>query len=68
VEGTELTLTHSRLANEETRRSHEQGWDGALDKLQRHFPASSRGGLHDPADRGHGDETRLSETKQGERR
>jgi uncharacterized protein YndB with AHSA1/START domain len=36
AEGTELTLTHSRLHDEETRRSHEQGWTGALDKLVRH--------------------------------
>ena len=35
--GTELTLTHSALFSEETRRSHEQGWGGALDKLERHF-------------------------------
>ena len=38
-EGTELTLTHSRLHDEETRRSHEQGWNGALDKLEQHFSA-----------------------------
>jgi uncharacterized protein YndB with AHSA1/START domain len=37
AEGTELTLTHSRLHDEETRRSHEQGWTGALDKLERRF-------------------------------
>jgi uncharacterized protein YndB with AHSA1/START domain len=37
--GTELTLTHSALFSEETRRSHEQGWSGALDKLVRHFQA-----------------------------
>jgi uncharacterized protein YndB with AHSA1/START domain len=37
VEGTELTFTHSRLHDEETRLSHEQGWNGALDKLERHF-------------------------------
>jgi uncharacterized protein YndB with AHSA1/START domain len=37
AEGTELTFTHSRLQNEETRRSHEVGWTGALDKLERHF-------------------------------
>jgi uncharacterized protein YndB with AHSA1/START domain len=37
TEGTELTFTHSRLHDEETRRSHEQGWNGALDKLQKHF-------------------------------
>jgi uncharacterized protein YndB with AHSA1/START domain len=37
AEGTELTFTHSRLHDEDTRRSHEEGWMGALDKLQRHF-------------------------------
>lgn len=37
--GTELTLTHSALASAQTRRSHEQGWSGALDKLVRHFQA-----------------------------
>ncbi len=37
AEGTELTFTHSRLRDENTRRSHEEGWNGALDKLQRHF-------------------------------
>ena len=36
AEGTELTLTHSRLRDEESRRGHEQGWAGALDKLVRH--------------------------------
>ena len=41
AEGTELTFTHSRLANEETRRSHEEGWNGALDKLECHFLAIS---------------------------
>jgi uncharacterized protein YndB with AHSA1/START domain len=39
-DGTELTFTHSRLRDEETRRSHEEGWNGALDKLERHFLAS----------------------------
>ena len=38
--GTELTLTHSRLHDEDTRRSHEQGWNGALDKLERHLNAN----------------------------
>jgi uncharacterized protein YndB with AHSA1/START domain len=37
--GTELTLTHSALFSEETRRSHEEGWSGALDKLVQHFQA-----------------------------
>lgn len=43
AEGTELTLTHARLHDEETRRSHEQGWNGALDKLERHFSESAEG-------------------------
>ena len=37
AEGTELTFTHSLLANEETRGTHLQGWTGALDKLERKF-------------------------------
>jgi uncharacterized protein YndB with AHSA1/START domain len=49
AEGTELTFTHSRLHDEETRRSHEEGWNGALDKLERHFLASSNGDRHDQA-------------------
>jgi uncharacterized protein YndB with AHSA1/START domain len=48
AEGTELTFTHSRLHDEETSRSHEAGWSGALDKLERHFLAL-KGDLHDPA-------------------
>ena len=40
AEGTELTFTHSRLHDEESRRSHEQGWNGALDKLERRFLAT----------------------------
>lgn len=47
--GTELTFTHSRLHDEETRRSHEEGWNGALDKLERHFLASEKGDRHDQA-------------------
>jgi uncharacterized protein YndB with AHSA1/START domain len=39
AEGTELTFTHSRLASEETRASHEGGWTGALDKLVANFEA-----------------------------
>jgi uncharacterized protein YndB with AHSA1/START domain len=34
--GTELTFTHARLRNEASRASHEDGWNGALDKLVRH--------------------------------
>ena len=39
AEGTELTFTHSRLHNEESRRGHEKGWTGALDKLERNYLA-----------------------------
>ena len=42
AEGTELTFTHSRLRDEDSRRSHEEGWNGALDKLQRHFSVTDR--------------------------
>jgi uncharacterized protein YndB with AHSA1/START domain len=36
-EGTEITFTHSRLHDDETRRSHEEGWTGALHKLEARF-------------------------------
>ena len=42
AKGTELTLIHSRLHDEESRRSHEEGWTGAIDKLERHFLAVER--------------------------
>jgi uncharacterized protein YndB with AHSA1/START domain len=35
--GTELTFTHSRLHDDSTRRSHEEGWAGSLGKLEAHF-------------------------------
>jgi uncharacterized protein YndB with AHSA1/START domain len=35
--GSELTFTHSRLQTETSRDSHAWGWNGALDKLERHF-------------------------------
>ena len=38
--GTELTLVHSLLSNEGSARSHEGGWDGALQKLIRRFPTT----------------------------
>jgi len=44
--GTELVLTHSRLHDAESRRSHEAGWNGALDKLERHLLGSSEGDRH----------------------
>jgi uncharacterized protein YndB with AHSA1/START domain len=40
-EGTGLTFVHSRLHDEETRRSHEAGWTGSLDKLEAHFAAGT---------------------------
>ena len=42
-EGTELTVTHSGLPSEASRISHEEGWSGALDKLERHFLTLSEG-------------------------
>jgi len=38
--GTELTLVHSLLSNEDSARAHEGGWDGALQKLIRRFPTT----------------------------
>jgi uncharacterized protein YndB with AHSA1/START domain len=43
ADGTELTFTHSRLHDEASARSHEAGWTGALDKLERHFIVLKRG-------------------------
>jgi uncharacterized protein YndB with AHSA1/START domain len=43
-EGTELTFTHAALFSEETRGSHEVGWNGALDKLVRHYLQAQEGG------------------------
>lgn len=40
-QGTELTFTHALLASEETRASHEHGWTGALDKLERLFAGAA---------------------------
>jgi uncharacterized protein YndB with AHSA1/START domain len=45
-DGTQLTLTHSRLTDEASRQSHEEGWSGALDKLERHFLAATEGNRH----------------------
>jgi uncharacterized protein YndB with AHSA1/START domain len=41
-EGTELTLTHSQLNDEETRLGHEAGWIGSLDKLEEYCAAGTR--------------------------
>jgi uncharacterized protein YndB with AHSA1/START domain len=45
ADGTELTVIHSGLHDDETRRGHEQGWTGALDKLERHFLVIERSPL-----------------------
>jgi uncharacterized protein YndB with AHSA1/START domain len=47
--GTELTLIHTQLHSDAAARSHEQGWSGSLDKLERHFQARSEGAGHDNA-------------------
>ena len=36
-EGTELHLTHEKLPNEASRDDHEQGWNSALDKLDKYL-------------------------------
>jgi uncharacterized protein YndB with AHSA1/START domain len=38
-DGTELTFVHSQLHDEEMSRSHEEGWAGALDKLEAYLAA-----------------------------
>jgi uncharacterized protein YndB with AHSA1/START domain len=35
--GTELSLTHEQLPNEESRDGHTRGWNSALDKLEKLF-------------------------------
>jgi uncharacterized protein YndB with AHSA1/START domain len=45
-EGTELTFVHSQLHDEETRRGHEKGWTGALDKLQALWAHENNGKSH----------------------
>jgi uncharacterized protein YndB with AHSA1/START domain len=45
-EGTELTLTHAQLQTDATAESHTAGWNGALDKLERHFKQQAEGGAN----------------------
>jgi uncharacterized protein YndB with AHSA1/START domain len=45
-EGTELTLTHTGFQDDDAAKGHEWGWNGALDKLEKHF---NQGGTHDHA-------------------
>ena len=35
--GTELVFTHAQLSSKESRKGHTEGWNGALDKLEKHF-------------------------------
>jgi uncharacterized protein YndB with AHSA1/START domain len=42
AEGVELTFTHSGLADEQSAAAHEEGWTGALDKLERYFLDGSK--------------------------
>jgi uncharacterized protein YndB with AHSA1/START domain len=37
--GTEITFTHAQLRTEASRSSHERGWSGSLDKLERRYSA-----------------------------
>lgn len=41
--GTELTLTHDKLPDDEIGRNHQQGWAGVVDNLQADLSASGRG-------------------------
>lgn len=36
-DGTELHLSHQQLPNEQSRDSHTEGWNSALDKLEKFF-------------------------------
>ena len=36
-DGTVLTLTHEKLFDEKSRDGHQQGWIGALDKMEKLF-------------------------------
>jgi uncharacterized protein YndB with AHSA1/START domain len=42
-EGTEVTFTHAQLVNEASRQSHEEGWTGALNKLEALFATGVSG-------------------------
>ena len=35
--GTELVFTHALLSSEQARKEHTEGWNGALDKLEKYF-------------------------------
>ena len=38
---TEVQITHEQLPNEEVKQDHNQGWNGCLDKLERHLGGGS---------------------------
>lgn len=40
-DATEVRIVHERIANEDTRRSHANGWTGCLEGLAAHVDASS---------------------------
>ncbi len=40
--GTELCLTHEQLPNEDSRNGHEEGWNSALNKLEKSFTDQTR--------------------------
>ena len=39
---TEVQITHDGLPNEEVKQDHDQGWNGCLDKLEKHLTESSQ--------------------------
>ena len=43
---TEVQITHEQLPNEEAREDHEHGWNGCLDKLEKHLAASQESHAH----------------------
>jgi uncharacterized protein YndB with AHSA1/START domain len=40
--GTELVFTHARLSSEESRKGHTEGWNGALDKLEKYLASQEK--------------------------
>jgi predicted enzyme related to lactoylglutathione lyase/uncharacterized protein YndB with AHSA1/START domain len=40
-DATEIEITHEQLPNEEVKEDHKQGWEGCLDKLERHLGCGS---------------------------
>src|SRR5208282_3974121 len=38
---TEVQITHEQLPNEEAKEDHNRGWNGSLDKLERHLGVAS---------------------------